>query len=162
MIGCYFRFDWCSCIIILRVWWANCVTPWSVRAQHAPQFVFQIACMLNNICISSLCLSFSLNTLLNIDHNSPTLASCIWPHELPSSQQSKEGQQNEMDSLSSSTKTKVKPSSYNAKSFHGVRVILAICAIIVGSILGFFCVALKNDGYKIPWTFLIVRITDAF
>lgn len=61
-----------------------------------------------------------------------------------------------LKSPGSPTKTKTKPSFYSAKTFHGVRTILAISALIVTGILIFFCVALKNDGYKIPWTFLIV------
>lgn len=56
-----------------------------------------------------------------------------------------------------SLKTKMKPSSYSAKSFHGVRTVAAVSSIIVTSILVFFCLELKNEGYKIPWTFLIVR-----
>lgn len=63
-----------------------------------------------------------------------------------------------MSSFDTPTKTKVKPSPYNALSFHGVRCISAICSIIVGCILAFFAVALKNDGYKVPWTFLIVSL----
>jgi len=59
-----------------------------------------------------------------------------------------------MDAVS--VKTKMKPSNYSAMSFHGVRIVSAISAIIVTGILVFFCVELKNEGFKIPWTFLIV------
>ena len=62
----------------------------------------------------------------------------------------------EMDSLHPPTKTKMKPSYYEPKSFHGVRTISAISALVVTGIMVFFCIELKNDGYKIPWTFLIV------
>lgn len=52
----------------------------------------------------------------------------------------------------------MKPSNYSASSFHGVRTIAAISAMVVTGILVFFCIELKNEGYKIPWTFLIVRL----
>jgi len=57
-----------------------------------------------------------------------------------------------------SLKTKMKPSNYTARSFHGVRTVSAISSIIVTGILVFFCIELKNESYKIPWTFLIVRL----
>lgn len=53
-------------------------------------------------------------------------------------------------------KTKMKPSNYTAKTFHGVRTISAISSMVVTGILVYFCIALKNEGYRIPWTFLIV------
>ena len=50
----------------------------------------------------------------------------------------------------------MKPSYYQAKPFHGVRTVSALSSIIVASILVYFCIQLKSDNFKIPWTFLIV------
>lgn len=49
-----------------------------------------------------------------------------------------------------------KASDYSTFAFHAIRTISALSAIIVAAIMVFFCIELKNDGYKIPWTFLIV------
>lgn len=54
------------------------------------------------------------------------------------------------------TKLKTKPSYYSPFSFHAVRTISALSSVVVSGILVFFCIELKNEGYKIPWTFLIV------
>lgn len=60
-----------------------------------------------------------------------------------------------------STTVRTKPSDYKSFSFHAVRTISALCTIIVMAILIFFTIALKTDGYKIPWTFLIVSTSPS-
>lgn len=52
-----------------------------------------------------------------------------------------------------------RPQIYPRLSFHIVRTIAFISASIVTGILVFFCIQLKNDGFKLPWTFIIVRAT---
>jgi len=41
-------------------------------------------------------------------------------------------------------------------SFHLIRAIAFISQTIVSGILIFFCIQLKKDGFKLPWTFIIV------
>ena len=45
---------------------------------------------------------------------------------------------------------------YPTLPFHAIRTLSLISALIVSGILIFFCYQLKVDGYKLPWTFLIV------
>lgn len=59
-------------------------------------------------------------------------------------------------STSPTTKLKTKPSYYSTFPFHAIRTISALSSVVVAGILIFFCIELKNEGYKIPWTFLIV------
>jgi len=58
------------------------------------------------------------------------------------------------------TKVRSKPSYYTPLQFHSIRAISAISSIIVSGILLFFCIELKNEGYNIPWTFLIVLLAS--
>lgn len=55
------------------------------------------------------------------------------------------------------SKTKSRPQVYPRLSFHLVRAIALISTAVVGGILAYFCVQLRHDGFKIPWTFIIVR-----
>jgi len=49
-----------------------------------------------------------------------------------------------------------KPSPYSPIAFHGVRAMLFISAAIVSGILSWFFYQLKHDGFKLPWTFLVM------
>ncbi|KAI1609795.1 hypothetical protein EDD36DRAFT_467857 [Exophiala viscosa] len=49
-----------------------------------------------------------------------------------------------------------RPQVYPRLAFHVVRAIAFISASIVTAILVYFCIQLKHDGYKLPWTFIIV------
>ncbi|KEF52510.1 uncharacterized protein A1O9_11352 [Exophiala aquamarina CBS 119918] len=53
-------------------------------------------------------------------------------------------------------KVKSRPQAYSAMSFHLVRAIAFISQAIVSGILIFFCIQLRKDGFKLPWTFIIV------
>jgi len=57
------------------------------------------------------------------------------------------------------TKMRSRPQVYPRLAFHVVRAIAFISASIVTGILVYFCIQLKHDGYKLPWTFIIVRTT---
>ncbi|KIV82272.1 hypothetical protein PV11_04393 [Exophiala sideris] len=54
------------------------------------------------------------------------------------------------------TKMRSRPQVYPRLAFHVVRAIAFISASIVTGILVYFCIQLKHDGYKLPWTFIII------
>ncbi|EXJ53891.1 hypothetical protein A1O7_09227 [Cladophialophora yegresii CBS 114405] len=54
------------------------------------------------------------------------------------------------------TKMRSRPQVYPRLAFHLVRAIALISASIVSGILIYFCVQLRHDGFKLPWTFIIV------
>lgn len=51
----------------------------------------------------------------------------------------------------------VKPSSYPPVPFHTIRAIALLSSVIVGIILAVFISHLKRGGYKLPFTFLVVK-----
>ncbi|KAL2422016.1 hypothetical protein ABEF95_006367 [Exophiala dermatitidis] len=51
---------------------------------------------------------------------------------------------------------KSRPPVYPKASFHIIRGIAFVCASIVSGILIYFCIQLRHDGFKLPWTFIIV------
>ena len=51
-------------------------------------------------------------------------------------------------------------STYAPLPFHTIRALALTSTIIVFSILGYFCFQLKNDGFKLPWTLLVVCPTS--
>ncbi|KIV95115.1 hypothetical protein PV10_02804 [Exophiala mesophila] len=53
-------------------------------------------------------------------------------------------------------RVKNRPQAYSPMSFHLVRGIAFVCQAIVSGILIWFCLRLRDDGFKLPWTFLIV------
>ncbi|EXJ91282.1 hypothetical protein A1O1_04392 [Capronia coronata CBS 617.96] len=58
----------------------------------------------------------------------------------------------------SKTKTKMKsrPQVYPQRPFHIIRAISFICSGIASGILIYFCIQLRQDGFKLPWTFVLV------
>ncbi len=50
-----------------------------------------------------------------------------------------------------------RPQVYPRLAFHIIRAIAFISAVIVSGILTYFCIQLKHDGFKLPWTFIVVR-----
>ncbi|ETI19338.1 hypothetical protein G647_09170 [Cladophialophora carrionii CBS 160.54] len=54
------------------------------------------------------------------------------------------------------SKMRSRPQVYPRLAFHIVRTIAFISATIVSGILIYFCVQLRHDGFKLPWTFIIV------
>lgn len=54
------------------------------------------------------------------------------------------------------------PTHYPFLPFHAIRTLSLISSAIVSAILIYFCYHLKNDKYKIPWTFLIVLAASLF
>lgn len=56
----------------------------------------------------------------------------------------------------------VKPSLYPPIPFHSIRSISLLSSVIVAIILAVFIYNLHKDGYKLPWAFLIVRLSLPF
>ncbi|KIW62972.1 hypothetical protein PV04_09856 [Phialophora macrospora] len=54
------------------------------------------------------------------------------------------------------SKMRSRPQVYPRLAFHIVRTIAFISASIVSGILIYFCIQLRHDGFKLPWTFIIV------
>ncbi|EXJ76328.1 uncharacterized protein A1O5_00836 [Cladophialophora psammophila CBS 110553] len=54
------------------------------------------------------------------------------------------------------SKMKSRPQVYPRLAFHIIRTIAFISASIVSGILIYFCIQLRQDGFKLPWTFIIV------
>ncbi|OQV00556.1 hypothetical protein CLAIMM_06036 [Cladophialophora immunda] len=54
------------------------------------------------------------------------------------------------------SKMKSRPQVYPPLAFHIIRTIAFISASIVSGILIYFCMQLRHDGFKLPWTFIIV------
>jgi hypothetical protein len=55
------------------------------------------------------------------------------------------------------SKMRSRPQVYPRLAFHIVRTIAFISASVVSGILIYFCIQLRHDGFKLPWTFIIVR-----
>ncbi|OAL38621.1 hypothetical protein AYO20_02271 [Fonsecaea nubica] len=51
---------------------------------------------------------------------------------------------------------KSRPQVYPRPAFHLIRAIAFISAAIVSGILIYFCIQLRHDGFKLPWTLIIV------
>ena len=52
----------------------------------------------------------------------------------------------------------VRPSVYPPVPFHVIRAFTLFSCIIVGVILAVFIYHLHQEGYKLPWVFLVVRL----
>jgi hypothetical protein len=59
--------------------------------------------------------------------------------------------------MPSTTKMRSRPQVYPRLAFHIIRAIAFISAAIVAGILTYFCIQLNHDGFKLPWTFVLVR-----
>ncbi|KIW59670.1 hypothetical protein PV05_04105 [Exophiala xenobiotica] len=57
-----------------------------------------------------------------------------------------------------STKMRSRPQVYPRLAFHIIRAIAFISAVIVSGILTYFCIQLKHDGFKLPWTFIVILL----
>lgn len=53
------------------------------------------------------------------------------------------------------------PSPYDPLSFHLLRLGQLVSAIIVSSVVAFFVYYLVHEHYKLPWTFIFVRILQS-
>lgn len=58
--------------------------------------------------------------------------------------------------VATSTMPRSEVSTYAPLPFHTIRALALTSTIIVSAILGYFCFQLKNDGFKLPWTLLVV------
>jgi len=54
------------------------------------------------------------------------------------------------------SKTKTQPSHYPLLPFHLIRIASLLSSLVVSAIMIYFCYHLKHDGFKIPWTFLVL------
>jgi len=54
--------------------------------------------------------------------------------------------------------TSRKPSAYPPLPFHLLRLGQLVSSIIVGSVLVFFVHHIRDEGFSVPWTFLLVRL----
>jgi hypothetical protein len=52
-----------------------------------------------------------------------------------------------------------KPTEYPRILFHGIRSMQLVSSIIVMSIISYFLWHLHHDGYRSPWTFIVVSYT---
>ncbi|KAK5452861.1 hypothetical protein LTS15_007009 [Exophiala xenobiotica] len=52
-----------------------------------------------------------------------------------------------------------RPQVYPRLAFHIIRAIAFISAVIVAGILTYFCIQLKHDGFKLPWTFVVILLS---
>lgn len=59
-----------------------------------------------------------------------------------------------------SSRMKSRPQVYPKVSFHLIRAINFISAAIVSGILVFFCIQLRQDGFKLPWTLIVVSASE--
>ncbi|KAL6249139.1 hypothetical protein RBB50_004202 [Rhinocladiella similis] len=58
------------------------------------------------------------------------------------------------------TKMRSRPQVYPRLAFHVIRAIAFISAAIVSGILIYFCIQLKHDGFKLPWTFIVILLSS--
>lgn len=58
-------------------------------------------------------------------------------------------------------KDRVKPTHYPRLSFHLIRSAQLVSSLVAASILFYFLKELAQDGYKLPWTFILVRILSS-
>ncbi|CAI7635138.1 unnamed protein product [Penicillium glandicola] len=54
----------------------------------------------------------------------------------------------------------VKPSAYPPLPFHVIRFLVLLSSLVVGVILGIFTYHLHADGYKLPYSFLVLFVTS--
>lgn len=54
----------------------------------------------------------------------------------------------------------VKPSAYPKLPFHGIRFLIFLSSAVVAIILAVFIYHLHADGYKLPFAFLIVSLSQ--
>ncbi|KAJ5105652.1 hypothetical protein NUU61_002999 [Penicillium alfredii] len=57
------------------------------------------------------------------------------------------------------SKSSVKPSAYPTTPFHIIRTVALLSSVVVGIILAVFIYHLRKDGYKFPYSFLVLLIT---
>ena len=55
-------------------------------------------------------------------------------------------------------RVKANPSPYPALVFHGLRTAQVISALVVTCVIAYFMRELKDAGYGMPWTFILVRL----
>ncbi|CAG7922048.1 unnamed protein product [Penicillium olsonii] len=55
----------------------------------------------------------------------------------------------------------VKPSAYPALPFHLIRFFIFLSALVVGAILAVFIYHLHADGFKLPYSFIVLLVTAA-
>ncbi|KAK5321261.1 hypothetical protein LTR93_006504 [Exophiala xenobiotica] len=60
--------------------------------------------------------------------------------------------------MPSTTKMRSRPQVYPRLAFHIIRAIAFISAAIVAGILTYFCIQLNHDGFKLPWTFVLILL----
>lgn len=53
-------------------------------------------------------------------------------------------------------KTRVKPTAYPFLPFHIIRCAQLLSSLVVASIMFYFLRELAHDGYRLPWTFILV------
>jgi len=53
-------------------------------------------------------------------------------------------------------------SYYSPLPFHAVRFTSCLFSLALGGVLAYFFINLKNDGFKLPWTLLIILVTSIF
>ncbi|KIW14712.1 hypothetical protein PV08_07496 [Exophiala spinifera] len=58
------------------------------------------------------------------------------------------------------TKMRSRPQVYPRLAFHVIRGIAFISASVVSGILIYFCLQLKHDGFKLPWTFIVILLSS--
>lgn len=56
-------------------------------------------------------------------------------------------------------KDRVKPTHYPFLSFHIIRCVQLVSSIVVASVMSYFLHELAQDGFRLPWTFILVRTT---
>lgn len=59
------------------------------------------------------------------------------------------------------THPRARASPYPPLAFHLIRSCLLVCALIVSGILSFFVYHLEHDNFKLPWTFLVVGVSQS-
>lgn len=55
-------------------------------------------------------------------------------------------------------KTRTQPSHYSPLPFHLIRLLSFLASLVVSAIMFYFMYHLRHDHFKIPWTFLLVRL----
>ena len=59
------------------------------------------------------------------------------------------------------TKMRSQPSPYPILPFHALRACSLVCSLVVAAVLSYFVYHLKQDNFKIPWTFLVVSLLSS-
>ena len=59
-------------------------------------------------------------------------------------------------------KNRVKTTAYPFLPFHIIRCAQLLSSLVVASIMFYFLRELSHDGYRLPWTFILVRIPTTY